>query len=485
KLNRIQKVSEMTELHRRLARLRAGGKARLLDLFAGCGGFSLGFQAAGYELVGAVEINPLAAATYRRNLMPDVPLESINRDIDALRPGRARDDMELEDDIDVVVGGPPCQAFSRIGRAKLREVRADPRAHVEDRRVRLSRRYLQVVQELSPLALVLENVVDLANHAGRNRAAELCMNLERLGYRCMYACLNAAHYGVPQMRERLILVGIHESLGQLPRFPRPTHAIDLPRGYQDVRKVAGRRGNRHFVEVPGSGHLRPAVTVMEAIGDLPAFTAHLTGSYRSRYYSQSEALPYRLPVTSDTFAALMRRWPGFPADPGVFDHKIRELPNDRHVFERMEPGDDYPVAYEIGERLFTAMLNGHPNPPLPGTPEYRRLRRQAGPTYDPTKFPNKWRKMEPDQPARTLMAHLGKDCYTHIHYDSTQARTISVREAARLQSFPDGFRFEGPMNPAFEQIGNAVPPLLARAIGEALLQQLRAGGSGRLSGVAS
>ena len=87
------------------------------------------------------------------------------------------------------------------------------------------------------------------------------------------------------------------------------------------------------------------------------------------------------------------------------------------------------------------------------------------PPYDPGKFPNKWRKMEADEPARTLMAHLGKDGYSHIHYDSAQARTISVREAARLQSFPDGFRFEGTMNPAFRQIGNAVPPLLAKAIG--------------------
>jgi len=77
------------------------------------------------------------------------------------------------------------------------------------------------------------------------------------------------------------------------------------------------------------------------------------------------------------------------------------------------------------------------------------------------------------QPARTLMAHLGKDSYSHIHYDSKQARTISVREAARLQSFPDGFRLSGTMNPAFKQIGNAVPPLLAKAIATQMMQALR------------
>jgi len=95
------------------------------------------------------------------------------------------------------------------------------------------------------------------------------------------------------------------------------------------------------------------------------------------------------------------------------------------------------------------------------------------PPYDPHKFPNKWRKMWPEQPARTLMAHLGKDGYSHIHYDSAQARSISVREAARLQSFPDGFVFKGTMNPAFKQIGNSVPPLMSKALAVHIMNMLR------------
>jgi len=102
------------------------------------------------------------------------------------------------------------------------------------------------------------------------------------------------------------------------------------------------------------------------------------------------------------------------------------------------------------------------------------LRASIVPPYDPGKFPNKWRKMEADKPARTLMAHLGKDSYSHIHYDSAQARTISVREAARLQSFPDGFMFAGTMNPAFRQIGNAVPPLLSKVLAATIRAQLEA-----------
>ena len=103
------------------------------------------------------------------------------------------------------------------------------------------------------------------------------------------------------------------------------------------------------------------------------------------------------------------------------------------------------------------------------------------PPYKVGSFPNRWWKLRADAPARTLMAHIGKDTYSHIHYDSDQTRCISVREAARLQSFPDGFVFEGTMNPAFRQIGNAVPPLMARAIAEAMKASLSAAVNGRMA----
>jgi DNA (cytosine-5)-methyltransferase 1 len=141
----------------------------------------------------------------------------------------------------------------------------------------------------------------------------------------------------------------------------------------------------------------------------------------------------------------------------------------------MNPGDQYPEAYQHALALFQETLACYSSgkTPRPGSKTYERLMRQIVPPYDNGKFPNKWRKMEADLPARTLMAHLGKDSYSHIHYDSDQARTISVREAARLQSFPDGFVFVGTMNPAFRQIGNAVPPLLAKAIAGEMMRALQ------------
>jgi len=161
----------------------------------------------------------------------------------------------------------------------------------------------------------------------------------------------------------------------------------------------------------------------------------------------------------------MRTWQGFPGTSSLNDHVIRYLPRDYALFAVLEPGDEYPEAYQRAQELFaTALARLKDQAPNPGTKAWQELRAAIVPPYDDAKFPNKWRKMEPDQPARTLLAHLGKDGYSHIHYDSTQARTISVREAARLQSFPDGFMFSGTMNPAFRQIGNAVPPLLAKTI---------------------
>jgi DNA (cytosine-5)-methyltransferase 1 len=172
------------------------------------------------------------------------------------------------------------------------------------------------------------------------------------------------------------------------------------------------------------------------------------------------------------YVTMMRRWPGFASSDGVRDHVIRALPRDVPIFRAMRPGAEYPEAHatagvlaeaEAGRRGFR-----------PGSEAFRKLFACMVPPYDVGKFPNRWWKLEPDQPVRTLMAHIGKDTYSHIHWDAEQARTISVREAALLQGFPDGFVFEGTMNPAFRQIGNAVAPLMATAIADVMLNTLRA-----------
>src|SRR4029079_14713476 len=132
-------------------------------------------------------------------------------------------------------------------------------------------------------------------------------------------------------------------------------------------------------------------------------------------------------------------------------------PRDFEIFCRMRAGGDYPHATTVAEEIFHERLAAIRPRPLIGSVSYETLRKACVPPYDPGKFPNKWWKLDPTMPSRTLTAHIGKDTYSHIHWDSRQQRTISVREAARLQGFPDGFRFAGAMNAAFRQVGNAVP----------------------------
>lgn len=480
----------MDAFGQKIARVRAGGKPRVLDLFAGCGGLSLGFHSVGYALRAAVEFDPDAARSHGLNFHGGDPRHSTARDITVTHPEDLAAELDLgpvAEAFDVIVGGPPCQAFARVGRPKLREIDAHPEAFRHDPRARLYHEYLRYVDAFQPLAVLMENVPDVLNHGGQNIAGEICEVLEQKGYVCGYTLLNAAFYGVPQMRERMFLIALRRELGQQVVFPEPTHWAVLPPGYEGSRAVAlkllnGLDGDVHdYVDPPAARPDRPAaVTAEQALHDLPPIFARrqlASGALKRGARRFDQPLPYPKVRRLSAYAELMRSWPGFeaPAD-GLRDHVIRYLPRDYELFSRMNPGDQYPEAHRhalamLDERI--AQLRQQGRIIRKGSAEYERLRDGIVPPYDAGKFPNKWRKMWCDQPARTLMAHLGKDSYSHIHYDSEQARTISVREAARLQSFPDGFAFCGTMNPAFRQIGNAVPPLMARALAKTIMTALR------------
>ena len=282
------------------------------------------------------------------------------------------------------------------------------------------------------------------------------------------------------MRERVFLVALHRSIGREFKWPAATHYCALPSGYEGSRQVALRvvRDNPpaapHFRQLQDPGtHLPSAITAREAIQDLPAIFHHLNGLSKRGARRLDTQIPYPDDVAPSPYAQSMRTWRGYESETGVVDHVIRHLPRDYRLFQIMAEGDQYPELYVKATAYFVEVAKraGFRE----GTTAYRQLQQAVVPPYDPAKFPNKWRKMEADRPARTLMAHLGKDGYSHIHYDSAQGRTISVREAARLQSFPDGFLFSGTMNPAFRQIGNAVPPLLAASVARSLMEALIGG----------
>lgn len=445
---------------------------KVVDLFCGAGGLALGFEAAGFEIAAAVDSDPVCAATFEQNF---ARLQPRSRALVLGGPEKgdaARLDLDSlgrQVEPDVLIGGPPCQGFSRVGRAKLNSLLED--GFESDPRNELYRRFLEAAAVWHPRAVVMENVPGMLSVKGRNVAEAAAADLAALGYEVGYAVLNAVWYGVPQFRERFFMIGIRSDLGVRPKMPRATHAAALPSGY--------RRPNRpgtlplpflRYYELPVEPveHPEEAVSVEAAIGDLPPIARHLV--LGDEPLSSGFRQPVRLErKPMSPYAGLMRDWTGLGSVESVDDHAIRLTPRDYETFRRMRPGDRYPDAWDImQERLREELLRierSTGSAPERGTLSYQRLEKSIVAPYPKDIFPDKWRKLIPDAPSWTLPAHLAKDSYSHIHHDDDQARTISVREAARLQSFPDAFSFAGNMGDCFRQIGNAVPPLMGRAIG--------------------
>jgi DNA (cytosine-5)-methyltransferase 1 len=187
---------------KKVKRLRSGEVPRVVDLFAGCGGLSLGFQREGFRIAASVELDALAAASHHLNfhgslehtspvrLSKDIPHIEAEELIEEAAP-RSRP----EEAIDVLIGGPPCQAFARVGRAKLREVYDHPNAFKQDPRGNLYLRYIDYVERLQPVAILMENVPDVINYGGHNIAEETSEVLTSMGYTCRLP-LYAAKYGI-------------------------------------------------------------------------------------------------------------------------------------------------------------------------------------------------------------------------------------------------------------------------------------------------
>jgi DNA (cytosine-5)-methyltransferase 1 len=483
-------------IRRKIARLRSGQPPRFIDLFSGCGGISLGFVTAGYEPIVSVELDLRAAESHGANFAnisqgKHQEAHFKARDITQERPAGIFKDIGLtgavDEQVDVLVGGPPCQAFTRVGRAKLRhearrkeDVGAES-AFLVDGRVNLWQHYLAYVRDTKPLALLMENVPDILNHGGTNVAEKVADELRKEGYIVQYTLLNAAWYGVPQTRERMFLIGVHRELNADISFPDPTHFIVLPSGYEGTRATARKLvPQKGFNLDPDHSHrwvndpkpdagLPSTTTAVKALADLPpiyALDLLEAGKIRRGAKSPLDPTPYSRSRPSTDWSRLMRRWPDFGTRGETTGHIIRYLPRDYKIFRAMDEGWQYPEVWRFvedkRERLMEALWRERAD--VFRSDKAQEIAHEWTLPYDPKKFPNKWWKLVRDKPVRTLMAHLGKDSYSHIHFDGKQARPISIREAARLQSFPDGFVFRGSMNSAFKQIGNAVPPLVAYAI---------------------
>ena len=402
-----------------------------IDLFAGAGGLSEGFVSVGYKPLAHVEMDPNACktlmtreafyylcSTEQRSKYFDYLNNHITRDqLYKLIPSHIFDSVICEtmsdesmpyifkqidksmsakgtDHVDLILGGPPCQAYSMAGRSR-KDMANDPRNT-------LYKLYFQAIERYKPEMFVFENVPGLLTAGDGTYLREILDGFKARGYKLDYHILNASDYGVLQNRNRIILIGWREN----------THHC-----YPKMRPVE----RKYLVD--------------DILLDLPSLEP---GEEKSEYIREPNDY---------------LRETGIRSEEDVLTWHIARThqERDREIYRLAAR------LWKKGKRL-----------------KYTDVPESLATHNNRTSFLDRFKVVEKDFPAaHTMVAHISKDGHYYIHPDESQARSISVREAARIQSFPDNFYFEGSRTAAFKQIGNAVPPLLAKEIALALAEQFR------------
>jgi DNA (cytosine-5)-methyltransferase 1 len=403
---------------------------RYLDLFCGCGGFSLGLERAGLSCVAAIDVDPDAIDVFKSNL-PDVA-HVLCRDLTTFRPEGLLGIIGKQK-IDMIVGGPPCQGFSRVRRV---DGANHGRRLVDDPRRLLYKNYLHFVEFFKPSIFVMENVPGIRQAAGGEFFKSIQLDARRLGYRIHATMVLAWRHGVPQKRERQLIIG---TASDLPIF---STAIHVSQTHADPeRRVNSRRAGEQRCGRGRKKKLEPPVTLWEAIGDLPPLQIR-SGEFDAEYdpvRGREHLAQYGRRFMLDVLE--VHRSEGLTAHVSRH-HSERDLRD----FDRLKEGESSKQALKRGEEM-----------------EF---------PYDRSQFMDRYTRQHRDQLCSTIVAHLSKDGLMYIH--PTQRRSLTVREAARVQTFPDWFSFPSSKLISYRLIGNAVPPLLAQAIGRGVRQYLSA-----------
>lgn len=353
-------------------------KINVVSLFSGGGGLDLGFMSAGYNIIWAIDNNKNAVETYKKNIGNHIILEDINK-------------IDLNDipKADVIIGGPPCQSFSLAGKR-----------NVEDSRGRLVWRYLDIIKKIKPKAFVFENVTGLmsAKNTDGDKIVELLQTeFKKIDYKVSLKILNAADYGVPQKRRRVIIVGLNNNKEF--SFPVPKYSEK------------------------GNNGLKKYISVEEALGDLPS-TFSKNATYRFEPVNEYQKR-MRKGIKNDT----------------IHDHDTPQMSElDTYIVKHVKPGGNY---MDIPKSVKSKRI--------------QRLQRDGGHTTC-------YGRMSPDSPSYTINTYFNRpNVGCNIHYK--EDRLITVREALRLQSFPDWYELVSSTKQGKNMIvGNAVPPILAEAV---------------------
>ena len=431
---------------------------KVIDLFSGCGGLAIGFEKAGFDVVAGVELMPEACKTISYNLDYRYGREKTHLCADITKLDAQIFKDSFGDEGCIVIGGPPCQAYSLAGRAKLRSLGED-RINTNDERGYLYQDFLRFAYDLDAKAVIMENVPESTCYGEMNIPEIVCESLIEHGYDAYWTILNSADYGVPQLRERVFVIAKKKMDGKDILLPIPTNKCTSDYKTRNQKKIDLFKQSEHFYMPNSSENAKnPWVTVGDALSDLPILFPNSKSKYRN--IKLNEEMDYRC-EPQNKFQNQMRNWYGtesFGSSANAFRNTKRDFP----IFEKMKQGDDYVAAHEIAEKMFEseARVFGYKKE----SAEYKQLYKKMVPIYDTDKFERKWLRLNESKPSHTIVAHLCKDTYSHIH--PVEPRGISVREAARIQSFPDDFYFNCSMGDAYKQIGNAVPPLLAYAVAD-------------------
>ena len=375
-----------------------------IDLFAGAGGMSLGFENAGFHLHTAIDSNWYACSTFLYN-RPELKQEHvIESRMEEINPNKFS-----KKGIKVIVAGLPCQEFSWVR----------TNGYGNWGRKELYKELLRFVEAVKPVFVVIENVPGMKSSTNRHYAKQIEIGLEKLGYKVRLGLLNAKDYGIPQKRTRLFFIA--------------------RRIFRNSPGAALRSVDRVWTNIYASKTETP-VNFAQGISGLPSLSA---GEGNDIQWNSTRG------KRSDFAKMMMGNNGSILFNHSARDHNARDL----EAYRTMNEGEN---ALDLYRKKPELMI------------------------YSTDNFSTKYYKIKRDEPSPTILAHLRKDANSFIHPEDN--RGISPREAARLQSFPDYYRFLGSFGIQFEQIGNAVPPMIAEVIGNSIMSELNINRTGKLAG---
>lgn len=381
-------------------------KPKMVDFFAGAGGLSCGFTQAGFKVCFANDFDEVCVRTYRYN-HPELPSDKV------LKEDIRRIVLKIEDyvteDVDIVVGGPPCQGFSSANQQRI----------IDDPRNELYKYYIEAIKRICPKFVVMENVRGMLSVADQviedYKAIRIKKDDKEHSYDVAFRLLNSVNFGVAQSRERLIYIAIRNDVSESKHITPEIIFREIEKSCENKQQYNLSAALEYIkpLEAPrikGMTETDDEVTGMK----IGLNTYDSCGNIYLKNINQGRQMPY------------------------IFNHKARYCSDVNYeIFRRLEQGED-----ATNPKIADIMPYAHRN----------------------SIFKDKYFKLYADKPCRTITAHMKMDCLSHIH--PLQVRSLTPREAARVQSFPDDYLFLGAYLKTYMQIGNAVPVLMAKQIAE-------------------